>query len=81
MIETIFNNWRVLLGLYILQGVIGVLVFEWGWKKTERVRLGQPEMYAEFLAYQRLDLHKWSRWNHYPGCFLFMIPRMLTAIA
>ena len=76
--EAFCTHWRILLGLYILQGIVGVLVFEWfGWKKTERIRLGQPEMYAEFPSFRRLDSHMWSRWNFYPGCFLIMIPRVI----
>ena len=75
MISLLLFYWPLLLGLYIFQGILGVIGFEWAWKKSERIRKGQPEMYDEFPAFKRIDSHLWSRWNHYPGCFLFMLPR------
>jgi len=70
------------LGFYILHGIIGVIVFEWfSWKRTERVRLGQPELFAEFPNFRRHDSHMWSRWNFYPGCFLIMIPRLIFLLS
>ena len=77
LIESVSNNWRLLLGLFIAQGILGVCMFEWAWKRTERVRLGEKAMMDEFPSFRRLDVHLWSRSKFYPGCFIMLLPRAI----
>ena len=30
--DCISENWQFLLGLFVAQGVVGILMFEWAWK-------------------------------------------------
>ena len=75
LIEITISYWRLLLGVFIAQGICGVILFEWAWKKTERVRLGEKAMFDEFPSFKRLDLHLWCRSKFYPGCVILLIPR------
>lgn len=77
LLSLIYDHWKVCAFLYVLQGLLGVYLFERAWKKTERVRLGEEALWAELPSFRRLDSHKWSRWVFYPGCFLILVPRML----
>ena len=76
LVESVCSNWRLLVGLFLAQGILGVCLFEWGWKKTERVRVVNESMMDEFPSFRRLDVHLWSRSKFYPGCFLILIPRV-----
>ena len=41
----IVSYWRVWLTIFVLQGFFGIMAFEWAWKRTERVRKGEEEMF------------------------------------
>ena len=71
------DYWKLWLGLFLVQGVIGVIIFEWAWKRTERVRLGEEACWAEFPSFRKPESHRWSRSLFYPGCFLMLIPRLI----
>lgn len=78
--DTILDHWRLLFGLFILQGIFGVILFEWAWKQAARQRDGEKELNDQFPSYKRLDIHKWSRWQFYPWNFLFCVPRCIALI-
>ena len=40
LIALISIHWHTLAGLFIAQGICGVCMLEWAWKKAERVRIG-----------------------------------------
>ena len=71
---------HLVLGLFISQGICGVCMFEWAWKRSERVRRADEAMMDEFPSYRRLDTHLWSRAKFYPGCFLILVPRAIWVI-
>ena len=77
LIDAVCSHQRLLVGLFILQGFLGVALFEWAWKTAERVRKGEEKMMQEFPYFRRLDVHLWSRWKFYPGCFIMLVPRTL----
>jgi len=81
LVSWLIENWKVFATIYLVQGVIGVLLFEWAWKKAERVRCGEKAMYDEFPSFKRLDLHLWSRSKFYPGCFFILIPRCVWGLS
>ncbi len=69
----------VLLYLFIAQGIIGILLFEWAWKQSDRVRSETSEqaLHDQFPSFRRPDTHLWKRSKFYPGCFLMLMPRFL----
>ena len=73
--------WRLGLIAFVVQGFLGVVAFEWAYKRTERVRLAEEEMMQEFPSFRRLDAHLWSRKKFYPGCFLLLLPRTVLVFA
>lgn len=79
MINLLLEHWKLFLIIFIVQGCIGVLIFEISWKRVERVRPDKSEeaMHAEFPSFRRPDTHMWKRSNYYPGCFLMLVPRTL----
>ena len=59
--------------------MLGIAIFEWSWKKVERVRPDTSEeaLAAELPSFRRPDAHLWTRANYYPGCFLMLVPRAI----
>ena len=55
-------------------------MFEWAWKKTERIRLVVEERDSLFPAYRRVDLHLWKKWKFYPGAMLWLVTRAALII-
>ena len=72
--------WKFFLTLFVIQGVIGVLLFEWGWASAKRQLEGEEELLAQFPSYRRPDMHKWRKWKFYPGNFVMCVPRILTVV-
>ena len=79
MLSCLCDHWQLLLTMFILQGFLGVLLFEWAWKKMERVRPDSSEeaLAAELPSFRRPDAHLWKRANYYPGCFIILMPRTI----
>lgn len=75
------SHLQLLLGLYVVQGMLGLLLFEWAWKQVERVRVDASEeaMHVEFPSFRRPDTHLWRKSNYYLGAFLFLVPRAIWA--
>ena len=63
MLSCLCDHWQLLLTMFILQGFLGVLLFEWAWKKMERVRPDSSEeaLAAELPSFRRPDAHLWKR--------------------
>lgn len=80
IIGALDEYWRAFLGIFIFQGILGVLMFEWAWKKTERVRKGEEACWVEFPSFRRTDTHMWNRSVFYPGCFLFLCTRLVIIL-
>ena len=74
-------TWRFWVGLFLLQGFIGVATFEWAYSRTLRVRKGPNELFEQFPTFRRFDTHMWSRSKFYPGCFVMLIPRFFIILS
>ena len=66
--------------LLIMNAVLGLLLFEWAWYKTYKVRNPIQELDDIFPAYRRRDAPKWQKWRFYPGAITLLLPRMILAI-
>ncbi len=77
--DVLLDNCQLLLGLFVAQGILGVILFEWAWKRAERVRADSSEeaLAQEYPSFRRRDVHLWDRSKFYPGCFLMLMPRVL----
>ena len=60
--------------------VLGLVMFEWAWAKTYRVRVPTTELDELFPAYRRRDAPKWRKWQFYPGAMLLLVPRMIATM-
>ena len=63
--------------ILLIQGVMGILLFEWAYAQTYRVRAMPEEFHAQFPAFRRTDTHLWARWKFYPGAFFLLITRFV----
>ena len=61
----------------LLNAFLGLLVFEFAWKKLERRRNPNKELDALFPQFLRPDCHKFVKWHFYPGAMTMMLPRIL----
>ena len=66
--------------LFLVQGVLGVLLFEYAYWEMRRQREVVEERDREFPSWRRRDVHNWSRFHFYPGCFCFMMFRLVGAV-
>ena len=74
-------SWSTFFMIYmVIQGIIGVLLFEWAWGKTKKVRECPRELNHKFHSFCRLDAHKWRRWKLYPCAITTMPTRMFLMI-
>ena len=70
------SYWRVYLAIFIIQGCLGVFLFErFAWKAVERLRKGEQELFDQFPSFKNRDAHKWTRAYFYPGAFCMLIFR------
>ena len=74
-------SWSTFFTIYmVIQAIIGILLFEWAWKKTKRVRECPKELNHKFYSFCRLDAHKWRRWKLYPCAITTMPTRLVLMI-
>ena len=64
----------------LLNALTGVLLFEWAWSKTDRVRRIDEKRDSLFPAWRREDTHKWSRLRFYPGAVTILPLRFLCLL-
>ena len=77
ILDIFFNNWKILLTIFILQGCLGIALVELSFKKFKRAIEVVEERDSLFPSYRRLDVQNWKRIVFYPGAFFFLIPRLL----
>ena len=70
------NSWPSI--LLITNAVLGIVLLEYTWAKTERFRNPIPEVEAKMKAFKRNDASRWSKWKLYPGAMTVLIPRLLA---
>ena len=74
-------SWQVI--LLVLNAVFGLILFEWAWHKTKRMRELEekmPDLHKIMPAFRRTDVHKWRKWRFYPGAMTVVIPRFVLSI-
>ena len=64
----------------MINAVVGILIFEWAWRKNSRFRKPIDELDKLMPAFHRSDAQKWAKWKYYPGAMTLMIPRFLTGV-
>ena len=52
---------------------LGILMMEWAWKRTVRIREVNEERDSLFPAFRRTDAHKWNKLMFYPFA-MTMVP-------
>jgi len=57
--------------LFILQGIVGIVVFEYAWKKIKFLREIDQNFEDKYPAFRRRDT--WSKWRYYPFAPFFVI--------
>ena len=60
-----------------INAVLGLVAFEFMWKKTWRYRNPITELDEQFPAYRRTDAQKWRKLDFYLGAMTIMIPRLI----
>lgn len=60
-----------------VQAVIGIILFEWAYKKVAGFRRIDPEREEYFKAFARVDAVHWARWKFYPLAILTMPTRVV----
>lgn len=60
----------------VINAILGLILFEWAWKKTGRFRNPINELNAQFPELARLDAPLWQKWKLYPGAVTLLIPRL-----
>ena len=63
----------------VLSALFGLILFEWAWAKTYRVRNPNKELDEIFPAYRRSDGPKWKKWQFYPGAMIILVPKLILA--
>lgn len=66
--------------LILINGAIGILLFEWAWSKTALVRQIDEARDSLFPAWRREDTKKWSRLRFYPGAMTIMPLRFVLML-
>ena len=83
--ESKFNSdlksWQVI--LLISNTLLGVILLEWAWAKTSIHRQlphHLPDLDKRMASFRRLDVHRWRKWQFYPGAMTLLVPRLIMAI-
>lgn len=70
-----YKVWLVL--LYML---IGLLLFEWAYRRVRRIRMRVEEADRCFPAWRRVDVQNWSRWKFYPAAVTLLPARLFIFV-
>ena len=64
--------------IIILNGILGLAIFEFVWFKTRRFRKPIKELELQLPECKRDDGKKWVKWKHLTGAVTLLIPRFLA---
>lgn len=82
--ETYFGSWWQYFTwfniLLVTNALLGLLIFEWTWYRTRRLRKPITELNAQFPELCRNDAPYWSKWKHYPGAVTLFLPRFFIIL-
>jgi hypothetical protein len=65
---------------FAVQAIVGLVMFEWAWKRTERVRTVVEERDKLIPGFRRMDVHLWRKWQLYIGACLWLVPSFVMAV-
>lgn len=68
---------NIIIGLLVLNAIVGIMIFEFAYAKTAKIRAVDEDRDKLFPAWRRLDLDNWSRWKFYPIAMTLMPIRMI----
>jgi len=71
---------RTIYTFILMNALTGILLFEWAWSKTDRVRIVDEKRDNLFPAWRREDTPKWSRLRFYPGAVSILPLRFFCMI-
>lgn len=74
------SNHSGLITFAIINALLGLIVFEWAWYTTRRLRNPIHELNAQFPELCRPDAPRWWKWKHYPGAMTMMLPRFVLLL-
>lgn len=61
-----------------LNSIVGLLIFEWAWSSSKKLRIRNEAIESKYPAFRRNDV--WRKWKYYPGALTFFLLRMLIAL-
>lgn len=70
---------ELILQICLGHALLGLLMFEWAWFKTTRLRVDNSERDKRFPAFKRRD-KQWRKWRYYPGALLFLPAKGIAII-
>ena len=65
----------------LFNAVVGLLLFEWSWFKTRRVREVDEARDSLFPSWRRLDAKYWSKLQLYPAAITIMPLKIYLYVA
>jgi hypothetical protein len=71
-------EWYVI--LLILNGIVGLVAFEWAWIQMKPFRNVVKERDEQYPPFRRLDVHLWKKWKFYLGAITLMPIRFILSI-
>ena len=64
----------------IINGIVGLVLFEYAYHKTRRFRNPNKDLDELYPAYRRRDALNWSKLRFYPGAIFLFIPRFVATL-
>ena len=66
--------------LLIANSILGLVMFEWSWKKMAPFRNVVEDRDSRYPPFRRLDVLKWRKWKFYPGAITLLPFRFAISI-
>lgn len=70
----------IYLVIILLNGILGIAIFEWAWKVGKPFREVNEERDSKVPEFRRYDAKLWEKWKFYPGAISFLPAKMLCAV-
>ncbi len=70
----------LLLILLSINALLGLLMFEFAWKKMKPFYNVNEERDSKYPAYRRNDAKNWKKWKFYPGALTILPIRLISCV-
>ena len=67
--------------LVIVNSLVGLLMFEWAWKKMKPFYNVNEERDSKQPSFRRYDAKNWKKWKFYPGALTILPAKVLLVIS